>query len=229
MKKFFAAVAAFILAGAALAHGSSQSLTPATAAISTSQVSSYAGNGGGLSISGAANQQSATTSGTTTGLGVGIGPLKAASVGITGNAATSGGAIAGNLSVGNASGSAQASGVSTASIVGTGEAHTVAGGPQANVTGNAEAIVGTSAASGTNGLAMTGGSAVSGFDAGASASQIKVGPFQQTDVASHGITSALTLPAAQVTLGTGTVQLQTEAAANAFGQAKVGSITSTSN
>lgn len=231
MKSFIIALAASLAAmftGLALAHDSTQTLTPATAAISTSQTSAFAGSGGGLSISGAANQQTATTGGTSSGAAGSalFGTVKHASVGISGTAATAGLSGAGNVSIGNASGSAQASGVSTASIVGAGQAHTVTGGPLANVTGNAEAITGTQAASGTNGLAVSGGAAVGTFDASASASQIKAGPFQHVDVQSAATSAGFTTPGVSITVGTGSVLLQTEAAANAFGQARVGSITS---
>jgi hypothetical protein len=226
MKRLSVLALAAIFACGAYAHGSSQSLTPATAAISTSQTSAFAGNGGGVSISGAANHQTATTGGTSGGsAGTALfGTTKYANVGVSGIAATSGLSAAGNLSIGNASGAASASGVGMASIVGSGEAHTVANGPQANVSGNAESITGTAAASGSNGLAISGGTSVAAFDAGASARQIKVGPVNHIDVSSHGISTGGTAPTVGVTLGTGTIQLQTEAAANAFGQARVGSI-----
>lgn len=231
MKHFFISLTASLacmFAGLALAHDSTQSLTPATAAISTSQTSAFAGTGGGISISGAANQQTATTGGTTNGAAGSalLGTVKYANVGISGTAATAGLSGAGNMSVGNASGSAQASGVSTASIVGTGQAHTVTNGPTASVTGNAEAITGTQAASATNGLAVSGGAAIGTFDASANASQIKVGPFQHVDVQSAATSAGFTTPGVSITVGTGTVLLQTEAAANAFGQAHVGSIVS---
>ena len=220
-----------LLAAASLAHahGGDGSVTANTAAISTSQTSAYAGNGGGLSISGAYNQQGAATSGAALGTGVGIGPLKSATTATAGGASSVGLSAAGNLSIGNASGSAAASGVSTSSIVDTSSGHTVTGGPSAIATGNAETITGTGAASGTNGLAISGGSSVASFDSGAAASQIKIGPLQTVDVASHALSGAATTPGVSIHLGTGTVQLQTEAAANAFGQAKVGTIASTSN
>lgn len=231
IKSFIYSLAASLLCmltGLALAHDSTQSLTPATAAISTSQTSAFAGTGGGLSISGAANQQTVTTGGASSGAAgtALLGTTKYANVAIEGTAATAGISAAGNLSIGNASGSAQAAGVSTASIVGTGQAHTVTGGPQANVTGNAESITGTGAASGTNGAAISSGAAVGSFNASAAATQIKVGPFQHTDVQSAATSSGVTLPGVSVAFGTGSVQIQTEAAANSFGQARVGSITS---
>lgn len=226
MKRISFALAAIAMAASAFAHDSTQSLTPATAAISTSQTSAYVGNGGGLSISGAANHASAGTSGATTGAAGNLGPLKFAGVEIGGAAASASLSAAGNLSVGNASGAASASGVGSSSIVGTGQAHTVANGPQANVTGNAETITGSTATSGTNGLAISGGASAATFNAGASASQIKAGPFQTVDVDSHAVNTAATTPGVSITLGTGTVQLQTEAASNAFGQARVGSVVS---
>lgn len=235
MKKTFLSLAASALfvaaamgSGLALAHDSTQSLTPSTAAISTSQTSSFAGTQGGASLSHASNFQTATTGGAMAGAAGStlFGTTKYATVGIEGSAATAGQSVAGNLSIGNASGTAAASGVSTASIVGVGEAHTVSGGPLANVTGNAESITGTAATSGSNGLGVSSGAAVGSFQASASATQIKVGPFQSTDVQSAATSAGLTLPGVQITLGTGTVQLQNEAAANAFGQARVGSVVS---
>lgn len=231
MKTFLlssAAVIGCMFAGLALAHDSTQSLTPTTAAVSTSQTSAFAGSGGGLSISGAANQQTATTTGTSSGSAGSalFNTVKYANVAVGGTAATAGLSAAGNVSVGNASGSAQASGVSTASIIGTGQAHTVHNGPTANVSGNAEAITGTQAASGSNGLAVSGGASVGTFDASASASQIKAGPFQHVDVQSAATSAGFTTPGVSITVGTGSVLLQTEAAANAFGQARVGSIVS---
>lgn len=70
------ALAALAFAASAFAHGGDGTTTANTAAISTSQTSAYAGNGGGLSISGAYNQQAAGTTGAALGTGVGIGPLK---------------------------------------------------------------------------------------------------------------------------------------------------------
>lgn len=195
--------------------------------MSTTQASAYAGTGGGLSLSGAYNQQSAGVDGTKAGTAIGVGPLKSTSVGIVGGATTSGLSAAGNLSLGNASGSAQASGVSTASIVGSGNGHTVWNGPEVQVSGNAEAVTGTGASTGSNGLGVSGGAAVAGFDAAASATQIKVGPLQTVDVNSHALAGAVTTPSVQVQIGSATVSIQNEAAANAFGHAKVGDISST--
>lgn len=219
MKKSFAFLASLVLSAAACAQ---------TAAISTSQTSAFAGNGGGLSISGAMNHQSATTASTATGGSTSalFGTVKGASVGISGQAATSGISAAGNLSIGNASGAANASGVSTSSVAATREARTTASAPQATVTGNAETITGTAAASGTNGLAISSGASIAHFEASATATQIKLGPLQHTDVQSAATSAGLTLPGVSITVGTGTVQLQTEAAANAFGQAKVGTVVS---
>ena len=227
MKKALMALAAFAFASLAAAHDYTVGLTPSTAAISTTSASAYAGTGGGVSLSGAYNQQNAGVDGTKGGAAVGLGPLKSASVGVAGGATTSGLSAAGNLSVGNASGSAQATGLSQASIVGSGSAWTVNGGPQAVVNGNAEAVTGTSAASGSNGLGVSAGSAVGVFDAAASATQIKVGPFQTADVNSHAVASGVTTPSIQIQVGSGTVSIQNEAAANAFGQAKVGNLVST--
>lgn len=229
-RTLYLASALSLVAFAAFAHDSTQSLTPATAAIGTSQTSAFAGTGGGLSISAATNRQTATTAGAQGGTAGSLGhAAKWADVGVSGTAATSGISAAGNLSVGNASGSAQAAGVSTASIVGAGEAHTVHGGPLSTVSGNAEAVTGTAAASGSNGLAVSGSAAVGTFDAQAHASQIKLGPLQHVDVGTSAVASAVTLPSVSLTLGSGTVSIQNEAAANAFGQAKVGATTSTSN
>lgn len=225
-KRSFSALVALALSSVVFAHGASESLTPATSAISRSETSAYAGNGGGLSISAAANKTTASTVGAASSLGVGIGPLKSASVEIGGAAASSSLSGAGNLSVGNASGGAVASGTGTSSIVGIGEAHTVTNGPKADVSGNAETITASVAKTGTNGLAISGGASASTFNAGASASQIKLGSFEQVSVDSHAVNTAVTTPGLSITLGTGTVQLQTEAASNAAGRAKVGSTVS---
>lgn len=68
---------------------------------------------------------------------------------------------------------------------------------------------------------------MAGFDAAASATQIKVGPLQTVDVNSHALAGAVTTPSVQVQIGSATVSIQNEAAANAFGHAKVGDISST--
>lgn len=222
MKRLSILVAALALAGLAHAHGDSQVLTPVVSAISTSQTSAFAGTGGGMSISAATNHTTAGTTGAAIGSTLNGGnAVKGAAVEIGGTAASSSLSAAAQLSIGHASGAALGTGVGTSSIVGTGEAHTVSGGPQANVTGNAETISGSTAATGTNGLAISGGASLAGFNAGASASQIKVGPFNSVDTDTHAINTATTLPGVSFTMGTGTVQLQTEAAANAWAQAKV--------
>lgn len=233
MKKSMISLAVLAIcayAGAALAHGSDSSLTPSVGVQSSVSVSGYAGTGGGISLNHASNTVSAGVGGTNVGAAGALGPVRAGSVDISGTAATSSQSTAGNLSLGNASGSAAAAGVGQASIVGSGSFHTTANGPQGTVSGNVEAVTGTSVAAGTNQFGTVGGAAGGAFTASANATQFQLGPFNTANAGTAANVVVGTTPTVQYTVGGASVQIQNEAAGNAAGTAKVGTVaSSTSN
>jgi len=229
MKKSLTALAVLMaVASSVFAHGASTVSQSTIAVTSSSTASAYSGSNGGVAISAAGNTTSASTGGVTTGVGTGLGPLQAGSVTLDGGATTSSLSYAGNISLGNANGSAGAAGVGQASTVQSGEFHTTSAGLRGDAQANGETVTGTSVQAGTNQGAVVGGSAVTTFHADASGAGLDLGFVKTGDVTSHASVVATTTPQISISYGGATIGFQNEAAGNATAQAKIGNVQSQS-
>lgn len=217
IRKFWAIAGLLAAASVAMAQ------TQTSAVNSGSSATSYSGNAGGSSLSFAANQQRASTSAGPDASGsVSIFGQRVGAAGVSGNAATSTGSVAAQISTGSGTGAASAAGLSTTEVSGTRSYN--AG---ANVTGNAagdtSTVSGSNATVGRNGLAVVGANASGSY--AANASSYRVGIFTENRGAdSSSSTTAVTSTPTQFTLGAGTVTLQNEAASNASAVGRSGII-----
>lgn len=232
MKKSLISLAAAALLGAAsfsaMAHGGSGTVSGQEASsISTTSVSAFAGNGGS-SIQGAHASGSATINAGAMGTAVGVGPLKTGTTAVDGSVTTTSTSIGGGLVSGNATGTNAASNLSTGAIKADGNFHTVTNGPTGVVKGNAEGVSGTSVNGSGNSLGIVSGGTASNFASQASASQIKIGNFNTVKTDSTSVVGATAGKDFTFAAGNTVVNSDFQAAANAYGQAKVGAQTTTS-